>query len=111
LAWDRWHFYCIVVLSAFGFLTFTVGLAIVSNEADTTTGKSDQGVLQGAFSGLNKFATGVGPLVFNSLAGATTTTFPMAPFLLGFCVALTALLFAFRIEARKPLVQTHTQKL
>jgi len=112
LAWERWHFYCIVVLSAFGFLTFTVGLAVISNEADSFSGKSDAGVLQGAFSGLNKFATGVGPLIFNTLAGATTnTSFPLAPFLLGFCVALVALFFAFRVEPNEAPTHTETDKL
>jgi len=89
-----WQFYFIIVLNSFGYLTFTVGAALVANEV----GRNEQGVLQGAFAGLNKFAMGMGPLVFNSLAGLTATTFPLAPFLVGVGVALCALLCAFRIS-------------
>jgi len=94
VAQKPWEFYVIIIINSFGYLTFTVGAALVANEVS----KSEQGVLQGAFSGLNKFAMGMGPLVFNSLAGATSESFPLAPFLIGVLVALSALLFAFRIE-------------
>jgi len=96
-----WHFYIVIIINSFGYLTFTVGAALVANEVT----KNEQGVLQGAFSGLNKFAMGLGPLVFNSLAGATADSFPLAPFLVGVIIAVCALLCAFRIELNNAAYQ------
>jgi len=96
-----WQFYIIIVINSFGYLTFTVGAALVANEV----GKKEQGVLQGAFAGLNKFAMGMGPLIFNSLAGATADTYPKTPFVVGVAVAILALFCAFRIVLPSPQVE------
>jgi len=99
-AWHTWHFYCIIVIASLGYLTFTVGAAVIANQ----TGAHDQGVLQGAFSGVNKLGMGLGPLIFNTLAGAAHKTFPLAPFILGCLIALSALFFALLLppETKQP---------
>eukprot|EP00457_Paulinella_chromatophora_P004550 gb/GEZN01004562.1/.p1 GENE.gb/GEZN01004562.1/~~gb/GEZN01004562.1/.p1 ORF type:complete len:452 (+),score=32.58 gb/GEZN01004562.1/:398-1753(+) len=109
VATQLWQFYLICIFAPMVSIAWTMASSIATNQVSP----SEQGVLQGAFAGLNKLGGGLGPLLFDTIAGATTQTLPAAPFLVGalFNIIAACLAVMLPVEAVNNMRRDQRQPL
>jgi len=96
--WEAWQAFIVEILAIPGFMETSLVGGIVSKDM----AKYEQGLGQGAYSGLKTFCAGVGPLLMSLLfafftSNYLTFSFPQAPFILCSILVLIGIYFFLKL--------------